>query len=278
MTEFASSLPAQAPANPFDRLCWIMERLLGPGGCPWDREQTHASLRQYLIEEAYEVCDAVETEDFEHLKEELGDVALQVVFHSALAQREKRFGIEEVLEGICAKLIRRHPHVFGQTVAETASQVLVNWEEIKTREKAENQRDESLVAGVPRHLPSLQKAHRLQEKVARVGFDWPDVAGTIGKVREEFEELAHEFEPREENPNRRQRLFEEMGDLLFALVNVSRRMEVQPEEALQAACARFSERFRRIEKRAREKGKALSEMTLEEMDELWEEAKLETEE
>jgi tetrapyrrole methylase family protein/MazG family protein len=276
MTEFASRMPEGAPEHPFDRLCWVMERLLSPEGCPWDREQTHESLKQYLIEEAYEVCDAVDSGDFEHLQEELGDVALQVVFHAKMAKRDGRFDVHDVLNGICEKLIRRHPHVFGETVADSSKEVLQNWEQIKRKEKAakEGAEERSLVDGVPRQLPALQKAHRLQEKTGRVGFDWPDADGAIRKAREEFEELL--VEAKAENPDdpaARKRLFHEMGDVFFALVNVARFMGIQPEEALQAANARFANRFRHIERRARESGRQLPEMTLEEMDVFWEEAK-----
>lgn len=266
--DFASQTPDDAPADPFQRLRWIMQRLLGPEGCPWDREQSHDSLTQYLIEEAYEVVDAVESGDMDHLREELGDVALQVVFHSALAEREGHFNVDDVLQTVCDKLVRRHPHVFGQTRAETAGKVLENWEQIKKAEKAEKKADDSLVAGVPGHLPALQKAHRLQERVARVGFDWPSAQGPLAKVREEFDELAEELEAGDG-----QRMAEEMGDLLFALANVARFLGVQPEEALQGANRRFIERFRHIERRAAEQGRNLVDMTLEEMDTLWDEAK-----
>ena len=265
---FESSLPPDAPKNPFDRLCWIMDRLLATGGCPWDREQTHESLKQYLIEEAYEVYEAIEHEDFEHLKEELGDVALQVVFHSHLARREGLFDVNGVLETICDKLIRRHPHVFGQTAVNGASDVLENWEKIKANEKMDAKKDMSLLSGVPRSLPALQKAHRLQEKAARVGFDWLRVEDIFDKVREEFEELAHE---RREGPP--ERVFDEMGDLLFAIVNVARALGVQPEDALRGTCDRFTARFRYIEHRAHEQGRDLRDMTVDEMDVFWNEAK-----
>ena len=276
MTEFAFTVPPDAPENPFDRLCWIMDKLLGPEGCPWDRKQTHESLKQYLIEEAYEVHEAIESGDLEHLKEELGDVALQVVFHSALARREGRFGVDEVLNGISDKLLRRHPHVFGRTEVDGAEQVVENWEEIKKRERGRKKKDDSLLAGVPRSLPALQKAHRMQDKARRVGFDWPNVQGALDKVREEFqelsEELTREIEPGSGGKPRPEEV-EEFGDLLFAMTNVARMMGIQPEEALQSACAKFEKRFRHVEKRAGEEEKQLREMSLEEMDVFWEEAK-----
>ena len=166
MTDNTSRTPAEAPQNPWDRLCWIMDRLLGPGGCPWDREQTHESIKQYLIEEAYEVDDAIETGSFDHLKEELGDVALQVVFHAHMARNAGHFDIDGVLEGICEKLVRRHPHVFGSVTVSGSGQVLENWEQIKTREKEEKKADASVLGSVPKHLPALQRAHRMQEKAA----------------------------------------------------------------------------------------------------------------
>ena len=272
MADFATFLPPDAPKEPFQRLCWIIDRLLGPGGCPWDREQTHESLVQYLIEEAYEVWDSIEAGDSEHLKEELGDVALQVVFHAHLARNAGRFDIDEVLNRLSDKLVRRHPHVFGETAVSGAGEVLENWEEIKKRERTRKKKDDSLVAGIPRHLPALQKAHRMQEKASRVGFDWERAAEVLDKVREEFEELAREVKE-EGSAEASEKRFEEMGDLLFALVNASRFLGVQPEEALQGACAKFAERFRHIEKRARDRGLDLREMTLEEMDAVWDEAK-----
>ena len=190
MTDLQSSQPAEAPTEPFKRLCWIMERLLGPDGCPWDREQTHLSLRQYLIEEAYEVYDTIDHEDYEHLQEELGDVALQVVFHAELARRSGRFNVDDVLTTVCDKLVRRHPHVFGSTQVTGSSEVLVNWEEIKKREKVDKKKEPSLLEGVPAALPALQKANRIQQKVSRVGFDWPRMDEVLEKAREEFEELA----------------------------------------------------------------------------------------
>jgi tetrapyrrole methylase family protein/MazG family protein len=267
-----SSYLKNAPEHPFDRLVWIMNRLLAPDGCPWDREQTHESLKQYLIEESYEVLDCVDSGDFAHLREELGDVALQVVFHAALAEREGRFDIRGVLDTVSEKLVRRHPHVFGETQVSGSDQVLANWETIKKQEKADRANADapcpSLVDGVPKHLPALQKAHRLQSRVARVGFDWPSTEGTIEKVREEFDELVVERDSG--NP---ERVYEEMGYLLFAIVNVARKMNVQPEEALQSACRKFAERFRHIETRAEEMQQSLDAMTLEEMDALWDEAK-----
>jgi len=272
MNEFAYTAPPDAPENPFDRLCWIMDKLLAPGGCPWDRKQTHESLMQYLIEESYEVLEAIETSDLDHLKEELGDVALQVVFHSALARRDGEFCVDEVLNGISEKLIRRHPHVFGQTKVDGAEQVLENWEEIKKRERSGKKKDNSLLAGVPKSLPALQKAHRMQDKARRVGYDWPTVQGALDKVQEEFQELSAELEQGPDGKPTPEAI-DEFGDVLFAMTNVARMMGIQSEEALQGACAKFGKRFRHIEKRAEENKKELQEMSLEEMEVYWEEAK-----
>lgn len=249
-----------------------MDRLLGPGGCPWDREQTHESLKQYLIEESYEVCDAIIEGDPEHLREELGDVALQVVFHSALSKRDGGFTVDQVLDGVCEKLVRRHPHVFGETQVDGSGQVLENWEEIKKRERKAKKTDNSLVAGVPSSLPALQKAHRIQDKVRRVGFDWPDVTGALDKVREEFQELSDEVEANQTTKPSPEQI-EEFGDLLFSMVNVARLMGIQPEEALQGGCRKFISRFRHVEKRAEETGQELNKMNLEEMNVFWDEAK-----
>lgn len=272
MTEFSSQLPDDAPDAPFERLCWIMDKLLGPGGCPWDREQTHESLKQYLIEESYEVHEAIEAGNHEHLREELGDVALQVIFHAALAKRSGLFNIEEVLDGISEKLVRRHPHVFGTTEVEGSGQVLENWEQIKKKERADKKADDSLLAGVPRSLPALQKAHRMQNKVRRVGFDWPDADGAIDKVHEEFDELARAAKhPDDSGPSEEQ--IDEFGDVLFSMVNVGRILGIQPEEALQRTCRKFAKRFRYLEQKAAENEKNLEDMQLDEMDVFWEEAK-----
>jgi MazG family protein len=177
--------------NPFERLVGIMKRLLDPDGCPWDREQTHESLKPYIIEESYEVCDAIDRGDFDDLKEELGDVALQIVFHAELARRASRFDISEVLNSICNKLISRHPHVFGDTDVKTSREVLANWEEIKKKEKSKKKsRDASILDGIPGNMPALALSWRLQERAANVGFDWDKTDDVRKKVMEEWEELA----------------------------------------------------------------------------------------
>lgn len=250
-----------------------MKRLLAPGGCPWDREQTHESLKQYLIEEAYEVCEAIDDGDDDEICEELGDVALQVVFHSELAERDGRFTLEEVYTKICTKLLDRHPHVFGEVEADDSAAVLKNWEELKREEKrvkAEKSGRErhSALDGVPKALPGLQRAQRLQEKASRVGFDWDEKESVARKVEEEVGEFLEAA-----RGGSKEEMEDEFGDLLFSLVNLSRFMDLTPEDCLRAACDKFIGRFHEVEASAEKRGRALKEMNLEEMDELWEEAK-----
>lgn len=259
--------------DPVARLRVLMKRLLDPAGCPWDREQTHETLKQYLIEEAYEVCDAIDKGDDADLAEELGDVALQVVFHAELAERAGKFTLEDVYAKITRKLLDRHPHVFGDLEAKDASAVLNNWERLKQEEKrAKGQKPgaarESILANVPRSLPALQRALRLQEKASRVGFDWEKTEDVADKVREEVQEFLEAS-----GRGSREEMQAELGDLLFSLVNLARFLKLQPEEALGATCAKFTDRFHAIEDAAREQGRDLGEMTLEEMDAIWNKAK-----
>jgi tetrapyrrole methylase family protein/MazG family protein len=272
--ESDSAAPRRPPpedADPFRRLVAIMERLLSPYGCPWDREQTHATLRPYVIEEAYEVVEAIDTNDWEELRSELGDLGLQIVFHSALARREERFDVDDVYRAICEKLIRRHPHVFGDVEADDAGTVLRNWESIKKSEREAKGAVDAPVShldGVPVALPALQRAERLQAKAARAGFDWE----TIGPVWDKIEEELHELREISEGGDP-DRLEDELGDILFAVVNLARFLHVHPEQALQRTNAKFRRRFHHIEARARELGRRLEDMTLEEMDGFWNEAK-----
>lgn len=263
----------EAIEDPFARLRMTMKRLLDPGGCPWDREQTHASLKQYLIEEAYEVCEAIDQGDDPALCEELGDVGLQVVFHAELAERSGKFRIEDVYESICTKLLDRHPHVFGAVDAPDAETVLQNWEQIKREEKKAKARergkeDPSVLDGVPRALPALQRSLRLQDKASRVGFDWDKISGVEAKVREELNEM---LQAREEGNVEKVR--EEFGDLLFSLVNWARFLDVRPEDALARTCEKFIKRFRYVEDRAEREGKTVAEMSLTELDAFWEASK-----
>jgi len=260
--------PLDRSADPFRRLVAIMARLRGEGGCPWDREQTHESLIPYIIEEAYEVKEAIEKNDIEGMREELGDLLLQIVFHAQLAREEGRFDIDDVLRTICEKLIHRHPHVFGEVEVASAAEVLHNWEQIKAEEKRERGKDPSRLSGVPTHLPALLRAHRVQEKAARVGFDWDDIGGVFKKVREEIAELETAVAN-----GRKESIRSEMGDLLFALVNLARFLDIQAELALHETIEKFIERFRYIERRAAEQNRDLDEMSLAEMDALWDEAK-----
>lgn len=273
----------EAIANPFDRLRVIMKRLLDPGGCPWDREQTHKSLRQYMIEEAYEACEAIDEEDDVLLAEELGDLGLQVVFHAELAERRGKFNIEDVYEHICRKLIERHPHVFGDRIAKDSQAVLKNWEQIKKEQKQKKAQESgeekhiSAVSGVPRAMPGLQRATRLQEKASRVGFDWDRPEDVAAKVREEVEEfLEHVGADSAHGATgslNEAALQEEFGDLLFSLVNISRFLNIRAEEAMEQACNKFIRRFTAVEQAADAKGSHLKDMSLAEMDELWNQVK-----
>lgn len=253
--------------TPFEELVSIMARLRSPGGCPWDREQTHQTLRPYLIEEAYEVLDALDNGDDGDFREELGDLLLQVVFHAQIANEEKRFDIHDVARAINDKLVRRHPHVFGDTRADTADEVLTNWEKIKREEKGEEDR-KSVLDDLPAGMPALLRAYRIQEKVARVNFDWDDVKEVLEKVGEEIVELRGALEQGD-----RAKIEEEMGDLLFSLVNLSRHLKVPPEDALRMSNDKFIRRFRYIEAALELKGESLERTTFEELDALWDEAK-----
>ncbi|HWP58675.1 MAG TPA: nucleoside triphosphate pyrophosphohydrolase [Candidatus Acidoferrales bacterium] len=262
----------------FDRLVALLEKLRSPGGCPWDREQTHDSLKPNLLEEAYEVLEAIDRGDAGRLREELGDLLLQVVFHAQIAAEDKRFTIEDVIARLNEKLVRRHPHVFGDMKSDekprTAAAVLAQWEVLKQNERQEKKQAGSVLDGVAVSLPALLRALQIQERAARVGFDWPDAGGVIQKVEEECRELraAARQKPAADGSEKR-RVEEEFGDLLFALVNLARFLAVNPEDALRRAIARFIERFHYIEERARQAGKELRELTLEQMDAWWNEAK-----
>ncbi len=259
----------------FDDVVKIMARLRGEGGCPWDRKQTRESLKPYLIEEAYEVLETIEAQDDPKLKEELGDVLLQVLFHAQIGSERNTFTIDDILQTLAEKLIRRHPHVFGDTKVSGSDEVVHRWEEIKRQEKSKSGNGDtgSALEGVPKALPALLRAYQLQVRAARVGFDWPhDNDGyqqIVGKVQEELREVE---EARTADAGK-QRLEQELGDLLFALVNLSRFHKVNPEEALRGAANRFAARFEHMEKAARAAGRALTDMTLAEMDRLWEAAK-----
>ena len=251
------------------RLVGVMRRLLEPDGCPWDREQTFESLRKYALEEACEVIDAIDSGDRKALREELGDLLLQVVFQAELGRREGAFAIDDVVSGIVEKLVHRHPHVFGDMEAKDADEVLRNWEKLKAIEK----KGRGLLGGVPRSLPALTRAQRIGEKVSRVGFDWEDEAGSRAKVHEELGELDAAIAAKDARA-----IEEEMGDVLFALVNLSRHVKVDAEGALRRTIDKFAKRFSHVEKRVAEKhggwGESGNEnLPLEVLDGYWEEAK-----
>ncbi len=253
------------------RLVGVMRRLLAPDGCPWDREQTYESLRKYVLEEACEVIDAIDSGERGAIREELGDLLLQVVFQAELGRREGSFAIDDVVEGIVAKLVHRHPHVFGDESAKDSDDVLRNWEKLKTKEKGRR----ALLAGVPRSMPALTRAQRIGEKVARVGFDWPDGAGSRAKVAEEIAELDRAIA--EGDPKA---VEEEMGDALFALVNLSRHLKIDAEGALRKASDKFTARFAHVERRVEEEhggwgtaDQGEKHLPLEVLDVYWNEAK-----
>ena len=250
----------------FERLMAIMRRLRAPGGCPWDAEQSHESLKRYLLEEAYEVIEAIDSADHAHLKEELGDLLLQPVFHSAIAEEKGEFTMDEVLEAINEKLIRRHPHVFGGESIETSQAQVENWEKIKKEEKGVERK--SALSGIPPQLPALMQAQKITEKAARVGFDWEHTDQVYAKVMEEL----HEFEEAMLAGDQ-QEMEAELGDLLFAIVNLGRFLAIDPEEALRKTIRRFTKRFSHVEDGLHARGLSMQSSTLAEMDLLWEEAK-----
>ncbi|HYI11520.1 MAG TPA: nucleoside triphosphate pyrophosphohydrolase [Thermoanaerobaculia bacterium] len=250
----------------FDDLVRLMTRLRGPDGCPWDRKQTLPDLKPYVIEEAYEVVDAIDRDDRAALAEEVGDMLLEAVFIAEVTREEGTFDIYDSVTAVHDKLVRRHPHVFGDVEAGDAEQVLVNWEKLKNEEKkAENK---SVLSGVPRSMPALLKASRLTEKAARVGFDWRRTDDVFDKVDEEIQELREAVAS-----SNTAHVHEEIGDLLFTIANIARKVNVNPEEALQSTNRKFLSRFESMEAQVRERGQNLDQLELEEMDQLWDEAK-----
>jgi MazG family protein len=260
----------------FDELVSVMARLRAPGGCPWDREQTYATLSQYLLEEAYETFDAIHdadaTGDTTNLKEELGDLLLQVVFHSTIGAEKGDFNIDEVADGVTQKLILRHPHVFGDAKLERAEDVLDNWDTLKANERAASGKKEkvheSILDEVPVHFPALLEALKVTKKAAKVGFDWTDQGQIFDKLEEEIDELKGAIVGKDPA-----RIDEEIGDLLFVIVNLARHLDIEPETALKKTNRKFRRRFRFIEDRLAVDGRNLTDSTLDEMDALWNEAK-----
>nr|WP_082394320.1 nucleoside triphosphate pyrophosphohydrolase [Stenotrophomonas acidaminiphila] len=252
----------------------IMARLRDPhGGCPWDLQQDFSSIAPYTIEEAYEVADAIDRNDLADLKDELGDLLLQVVFHAQMASEQGAFAFADVVAAISGKMLRRHPHVFGDAQADDAGQVVANWEQIKQRERADaGDTDGSALAGIARGLPEWQRALKLQKRAARTGFDWPDVAPVLDKLREEVDEVQAEFESAA-HPGSHARLEDEIGDLLFVCANLARHARVDPGSALRRANLKFERRFRAMEALAAARGQAMSALDLEQQEALWQAVK-----
>jgi len=297
----------------FERAVSIMAKLRGPGGCPWDREQTLDSIKPYTLEEAYEVLEAIDNRDWDELRGELGDLLLQVLFYSQITQENSRFSIDDVLDRLSNKLIQRHPHVFGDVTAETSAEVLRNWETIKAEEKKKHleagggktsqpQNPDSVLAGVSSAMPALLEAHKLSSRAAHVGFDWPEIGGLFLKLEEETNELKEELRlassgacgaaaspansrtksglPRTSSGSGqhmpeelRHRLEEELGDMFFVLVNVARYLSLDPESALKKTNRKFKRRFQWMEDRLREQARAPQDATMEELEELWQKSK-----
>lgn len=249
----------------FDELVKIMEILRSEKGCPWDRVQTHDTLKRYLLEETYELIEAIENKEPESIKEELGDLLLQIVFHSQIAKEEGNFDVEDVIQTIIQKMIGRHPHVFGEAEFKTPEEVLNQWDD---RKREEGKLHESILDGVPKALPALLKAYKIQSRVAKVGFDWDNIGGVIDKIKEELGEVEEAI-----NSGEKDKIEEEIGDLLFSIVNLARFLKIDPETALRKTNRKFEKRFRKLEKLAKNKGKTLKDMTLKEMDNLWDEIK-----
>jgi len=256
---------SEATGAAFSRLVDLLAILRSPEGCPWDREQTHQSLKRNLLEESYEVLDAIDKDDPRLLAEELGDVLLQIVFHAQIARESGRFTIDDVLTAISDKLVRRHPHVFGDAQVQDAREVEAQWEELKRREQQAGPEQGSLLDKLPVDMPALAYSQLMQDRASRSGFDWDSIAGVLDKVTEELRELA-------EAPSQEEKAWE-FGDLLFSLVNTGRWMGIQSEDALRQSNARFQRRFSTMERTARERGLAFSSLSPAEKDRLWDEAK-----
>jgi MazG family protein len=275
----------------FEKLVALQTRLRAVGGCPWDREQTHESLRKYLVEETYEVIEAMEAGDAREFASELGDLLLQVVFHSVMAEEAGTFTISDVIESIHSKMVRRHPHVFGDVKAATSAEVLKNWEQLKAAERTAEgkpgrgkEADESMLAGVSRSLPAALEAYELTRRAAKIGFDWDDVEGIFDKIEEEKREILSAISTEKDDAGKRRHVRsnggpnaqteEEAGDLLFAAVNVARFLDVNPEIALKKANRKFKERITWMESAARREGQRLADLPRARMEELWDESKL----
>jgi MazG family protein len=263
----------------FERLVEIMSTLRGPNGCPWDKEQDFNSLKPMLVEEVYEVLEAIDLKDFDGVAEELGDLMLHIVFQAQIGKEEGTFDINTVIQNICDKLVRRHPHVFGDQAAGTSAEVIKNWEAIKAQEKPEklNRRSpeqRSLLEGIPSKLPAIHEAHQISSRAARVGFDWPDIEGIFEKLQEEVAELKEVIAEDASDP-KRDKLEDEIGDLLFVIVNIARYLKIDSESALKRANRKFKSRFQWMESELARQGRAIEETNLDEMEALWQRAKSE---
>ncbi|MSQ25280.1 MAG: nucleoside triphosphate pyrophosphohydrolase [Dehalococcoidia bacterium] len=259
-------MPSYEPLDSFDTFLAIIARLRAPDGCPWDKEQTHASLKRFLVEECHEVLDAIDGGDPQKIAEELGDVLLQVGLHAQIARDDGRFAIGDVLGHINAKLLRRHPHVFGDVRVSGSADVVANWEKLKQEERGAP--PESLLDGVPKSLPALARSQELQARAAKTGFDWPDISGVLAKVHEEIGEFQRARTPAEQE--------HELGDIFAALVNIGRKLGIDSEGAARKANGRFTQRFQYMERAARDRGAALSALSLDQQEALWQEAKRHT--
>ena len=266
----ATERRATTPGEAFQQLADIMARLRGPGGCPWDREQTIHSLRGFVLEETYEVLDAIDNDDHDTLRGEIGDLLFEGVFLAQIESDEGRFTVADSLRDIADKLIRRHPHVFAQTEGvDTPGKVVEQWEQIKAREQVDAGKQRALLSGIPKSMPALLRAHEIGTRAAAVGFDWAKATDVVDKIEEEVAELRETVAHQEG----RQRIEEEMGDLLFAIANLARKLGIEPESALRKANDKFSERFAALESAFERKGKSVHEATLEEMEEVWADVK-----
>jgi tetrapyrrole methylase family protein/MazG family protein len=264
-------VPALGEGTSFESFAEIVAHLRAPNGCPWDREQTHETLRKHLLEESYEAISAIDSGNFVDMREEFGDLLLQVVLQSQIANEEGQFNINQVVQGIYSKIVRRHPHVFGDLKLEDVDGVLTNWEKLKEKErnekkeKSERKEEKGLLDGVPKVLPALSQAQEYQDRAARVGFDWPEIEGVLDKIAEEIDEVKRAANEEE--------LTSELGDLLFALVNLSRWKRVDAESALRETNMKFKKRFGYVEQGAKKQGRDLSTLSLDEMEAFWQEAK-----
>jgi tetrapyrrole methylase family protein / MazG family protein len=258
-------IPALAEGTSFEAFVEVVAHLRAPNGCPWDREQTHQTLRKHLLEESYEAIAAIDSGDFTAMREEFGDLLLQVVLQSQIANEEGQFNIHQAIHGIYTKLVRRHPHVFGDLKLDGVEGVLANWEKLKESERREKKEEKGLLDGIPVALPALSQAQEYQDRAARVGFDWPEIEGVLDKIAEEVEEIKRATD--------QEQLAAEIGDLLFALVNLARWKKVDAESVLRETNLKFKKRFGYVEQGAKKQRRDLSTLTLDEMESLWQEAK-----